>query len=346
MSAWTLIRTLVAAVADAPGPPAAASGVALPANMSIVEFRVQNLVTTGNPTSLILFLWRIQTGTVELIGTHEIQTANNVMPDPKRVISESPDVYVTIGFTGGTNPTASGTIEARGLFGLTDLGIAVTPGLPSAWGLYQEDTAHTSGDWGENILAVRRDVPINSAGSDGDYCEFNIDADGYLYVNVKGYDAASNAVRVFETAPLWSRNVQTPFSLGGPITITTTTPNWVDVGPEIPLQGYTRITLWIDLDINAMTGIMIRCLGKHTSAGADEYSLPIYNPSVAGAAGTWTIGVEPERMKLNIDLDQKIAVTWDVSNSHPFVQFQATCSVDGGDNAILTTAYVTYGWGS
>lgn len=341
MSAWTLIRTLAATVADAPGPPAAASGVALPANMSIVEFRVRTLTTTGNPTSLVLFFWRIQTGTVELIGTQDIQTADNVMPEPKRVISESPDVYVTIGFTGGTNPTASGVIEARGLFGLTDLGIAVSPGLPSAWGLYQEDSPHTSGDWGENILTVRRDVAISSAGSDGDYAELNTNALGYLYAVLQSYDSASNADRQFEVAPVWSRNVATPVAIIPAAQVVTGA--WADLGPEVPLQGYTKIGLWLNIDINDAQNLRVRVLLKHTSAGANEYPLPITSVDVTGPP--FSLRVQGEYVEFDVDADQLMAMNFDVYNWAPFVQFRVMAEVAGATPAQILDAAVTYGYG-
>jgi hypothetical protein len=341
MSVWNTIRIMAGVSADAPGPPLAAAGVALPANSSVVEFRVRGLTTTGNPTAVVLFFWRIQTGTVELIGTQVIQTADNVMPEPKRVISESPSVYVTIGFTGGLNPTASGTVEARGLFGLTDAGIGISPASPAAWGLYQEDTSHSSGDWGNNILAVRRDVPINSAGSDGDYCELGVDPDGYLYVRSKSFDAPSNADRGFEVAPVWSRNVQTPVSILA--AAQNFSAAWSDLGPELALQGYTRMGTWIKLTIHDSTNVRLRLLAKHTSAGTNEYMLPITATDVSGTP--FNLKVQGEYVELDADADQLILIKWEVDNFIPFVQLQVMAEVAGAVPGHIDEAHVTYGYG-
>lgn len=48
--------------------------------------------------------------------------------------------------------------------------------------VYAEDSAHTTGDDGNMILAVRSDTKASTAGTDGDYAAFIQDADGDLYV--------------------------------------------------------------------------------------------------------------------------------------------------------------------
>lgn len=47
---------------------------------------------------------------------------------------------------------------------------------------YLEDSAHTSGDAGIQILAVRQDTLAASTSTDGDYSSLKVDADGELYV--------------------------------------------------------------------------------------------------------------------------------------------------------------------
>jgi len=47
---------------------------------------------------------------------------------------------------------------------------------------YAEDSAHTSGDVGLQILAVRQDTLAASVDADGDYASLKVDADGRLYV--------------------------------------------------------------------------------------------------------------------------------------------------------------------
>jgi len=59
-----------------------------------------------------------------------------------------------------------------------DVNIAAAPGL----GIYAEDSAHSSGDDGQQILAVRQDTLAASTSADGDYASFKSNNLGELYV--------------------------------------------------------------------------------------------------------------------------------------------------------------------
>ena len=72
---------------------------------------------------------------------------------------------------------------------------------------YAEDSVAVSGDYGIPALTVRRDVPVTSAGSDGDYATANTDADGFLYERSKSYDTATTSDKQF---PIWSPTTNTP----------------------------------------------------------------------------------------------------------------------------------------
>lgn len=120
---------------------------------------------------------------------------------------------------------------------------------------------------------------------------------------------------------------------------------WAALGPEISVEGFTRISLWFVLDAVHDSLLMdFRCVGRNTSGGTD-HSLPIYNPSVA--ATPYSILVEPEFVRLNNVAPINLVLTWDVSNTFPYVAFQIR-SDDVGQNvfAHLASAHVTYGWGS
>ena len=539
MSAWTTIRTLVAAVADLAGPPAAGSAVALPATSSIVEFRVRNLTMTGNPTALTLFFWRIQTGTVELLGTQVIQVADEGMPLPVRFVSEEPGVYATIGFTAGVAPTASGIIEARGLFGLTDAGIAVTVGpgtdrtitgtIPAAGGgagnvaintqscavcgvkitggatgtllfegtvdgtnwdtvfavlptspgatpvssvtgnyvglidcsgfqqvrvrgntitvgtatvtleasvaapgtvtansavystvhgaltalgitgrainatanspnaldtwdnaptqaIYNFSTARGDGSvvWASNTTLTFSGPPLVS----GQLCRVRVVIDATtrplvweqgrnavltiagttITVNAldgttiplpngaansevmwaaqdKTFDAPTNSGRSFEVAPLWSRNVQTPVTIATALAIAAVGAGvWNDVGPEIGVQGYTRLTTWLDITRSDAVGLRFRLLAKHTNGGLQEYLFPTFKPNTAAAP--YTVSVDGETVTLAQDLSQQIALTWDVSNSMPWCQLQWGATSGTLATNLLADVKVTYGFGA
>jgi len=67
-------------------------------------------------------------------------------------------------------------------------------GLESAdapdFGLFAEDSAHGSGDLGQQVLAVRNDTKGSLADTDGDYVPFQMNASGELYV----VDEAANVL--------------------------------------------------------------------------------------------------------------------------------------------------------
>lgn len=204
-----------------------------------------------------------------------------------------------------------------------------------------EDAAAVSGEYINKLGAVRRDVPVSSAGSDGDWATINEDADGYLYVRDKAYDAASNANRVAEIAPVWSRNVQTPVALIA--AAQNLTAAFADLGPEIATQGYTKIGLWLELHIADSTNVRVRCLAKHTAAGTNEYLLPISAVDVGGTP--YNIKIEGEYIELNVDADQLICLNFDVFNWIPYAQFQVMAEVVGVTAGHIDEAHVTYGYG-
>lgn len=52
---------------------------------------------------------------------------------------------------------------------------------------HAEDTAHASDDGGVMALAVRRNTPLSSSGTAGDYSSLNVDEQGRLYVRPVSY---------------------------------------------------------------------------------------------------------------------------------------------------------------
>lgn len=70
----------------------------------------------------------------------------------------------------------------------TDIGnvdvASVVPGTGASNLGKAEDAAHTTGDVGVMGLAVRRDADTALAGTDGDYAPFQVDANGYLKVEI------------------------------------------------------------------------------------------------------------------------------------------------------------------
>lgn len=194
------------------------------------------------------------------------------------------------------------------------------------------------------MLAVRRDVCINSAGSDGDYSVVNLDADGYLYQRGKEYDAASNAARSLPVTDLSAH--RTPGDAPIPLIAAaqTITNAWVDLGPELPLMGDTRVRLWLYVTKGdgTVTTVQVRCLAKHTNAGADEYPQPIKSVNTGGAP--FTITEDDEVIyPFNTDATARRTDYWDVDNTIPWVQFQIQATAPG-TTMVVTSAYATYGW--
>lgn len=59
---------------------------------------------------------------------------------------------------------------------------------------FAEDSAHTTGDTGLHMLAVRQDTLASSTSADGDYASFKVDSDGELYVTDEAARASLSAI--------------------------------------------------------------------------------------------------------------------------------------------------------
>lgn len=174
------------------------------------------------------------------------------------------------------------------------------------------------------------------------YQHMSLDAERYLNVRNKSYDTSTQSDLVFPIVDLASRRVDTPVALISTAHILSQ--SWLDLGPEIALSGYTRIALWLTIDVNDSRGIQVRCLGKHTAAGTDEYTLPILKPDTS-LTGSYFVAAEDEYILFNDNVDQKPVLTWAIENAIPYIQFQASCVTSGSTPGTLATAYVTYAWG-
>lgn len=120
--------------------------------------------------------------------------------------------------------------------------------------------------------------------------------------------------------------------------------NWTAIGPEISVEGFTRVSLWVDVDIGTTVNARFRCVGRHTSGGSD-YMMPIYNPMVLGTP--YYILVEGEYCEWNVDgTDFRTVLTWDLGNTIPYIQFQQQASAVGDGLILAAGTMVTYGWGS
>lgn len=65
---------------------------------------------------------------------------------------------------------------------------------------YDEDTAHSSGDKGTQLLAVRKDTAATLVDTDGDYHPLEVDANGRLHVIEPSLDSIKTAVEIIDNA--------------------------------------------------------------------------------------------------------------------------------------------------
>ena len=117
------------------------------------------------------------------------------------------------------------------------------------------------------------------------------------------------------------------------------TANWADAGVENDMRGYTRLGVFLTLDINDTTDARIRALGKHTNAGTEEYVLPIKIVSAA------QIAVTPEYIEFSTDADNLYILIIETQGVIPFIQLQIQAGTVGASAGQIDALYVTKAWG-
>jgi len=114
------------------------------------------------------------------------------------------------------------------------------------------------------------------------------------------------------------------------------TNTFADVGFEIPCAWYKYLTLRFTIDINTSTGVQIRILHKHTSAGAEEYrEIFLWSPA------WWQTTINLNDYLIASDSDQLFKITFDVTWT-PYIQVQARDDADWTgqiDNLLYTLTY-------
>jgi hypothetical protein len=185
-----------------------------------------------------------------------------VRRDTAAVGSGTDGDYSTINVNAAGRVYTSATIDAALPAGTANIGDVDVLTMP---GVFAEDAAHTTGDSGHLILAVRRDANTTLVGTDGDYAPFQVDANGSLKVAITA-GAGSGGTSATDDAAF------TPASGSGtPIMgfADETGPDSVDEGDV----GVVRMTLTRALHVNL-----------RSAAGA-ELSLPTQYAEDAASAG-------------------------------------------------------------
>jgi hypothetical protein len=158
----------------------------------------------------------------------------------------------------------------------------------------------------------------------------------------RALDLGLSAIRV---APMYSdRSFRVTSPVALIVAAQNVTPAWADLGPEIAVDGYTQIGLWLNLDINDAQNIRVRCLVKNTTgAGANKYCLPITSVDTSGPP--FNLKVQCEYIEFDVDADQLMILNFSLYNWIPYVQFQVMAEVAGATPGQVDEAQVTYGYG-
>lgn len=195
---------------------------------------------------------------------HEGVVILAVRRDTAAVGSDTDGDYSTLNVNSSGRLYTSAAIDTALPAGTNNIGdvdvLSVVPGTGATALGKAEDAAHTTGDTGVAILAVRRDTAAVGSGTDGDYSTINVDASGRL----------------------WTAAVQSGTWTVQPGNTTNTTA-WL-VSPRPATSGGLTIFRSIDLDeteeeIKATAGQLYGYYFANTNASA-RY-LKFYNATAA-----------------------------------------------------------------
>lgn len=216
--------------------------------------------------------------------------------------------------------------------------VVVSPDLPNGFRVYQQYNNNVLITIAAGVITIANSgvlapVPASTTAIEVIWVAQN-----------KAFDSGINSNRGFQVNPLWGQRQTTPTPI---LTAAQDfTAAFVALGPVITTDGFTRISLWLNVDINNTVSAQIRLRAQHTLGGS-LFLLPILKPDTT-IAGSWKILAEGEVIQLDNNADQLIVLTWDVSNSVPFVQPEIFAAVPGapaGQILVASSAY-TLGWGS
>lgn len=203
----------------------------------------------------------------------------------------------------GTAGSADSQVRTvQGIASMTPL--LTNPGTAASWGLYAEDSAHSSGD--NLVLAgvVRSDAAAALA-ADGDRTVLQVDANGYLkVVNINPNLAADNSTLSTSKVPVL------------PGTVSTSAPTWTN-------GNQSALSLQTD--------------GSVRSAVTNTVTVTASNLDVQiGGSDSLTIGTFPDNEPFNIAQMNGVTVSMGVGASGTGTQRVASLIHDGTDTAQVT----------
>jgi hypothetical protein len=113
------------------------------------------------------------------------------------------------------------------------------------------------------------------------------------------------------------------------------TASWVDIGPEIDMNGYSKLGIFATLDINDSTNARIRALAKLDSGGTKEYNLQIKTTAAAA------ITIENQYYEWNVDADCETYLEVETNGLIPFIQLQIEAGAVGASAGQIDYCEIT-----
>jgi len=114
----------------------------------------------------------------------------------------------------------------------------------------------------------------------------------------------------------------------------TLTASYVQLGTEeLNSRNYEIATLFLVLDVNASENVTLKPMA--TPGSTDEFDFPMKT------LGTGKVLLDPLSYELNVDADQKIAVSIDVKGVKE-MKYYIKAGTLGATAGIITSAYVVY----
>ena len=119
------------------------------------------------------------------------------------------------------------------------------------------------------------------------------------------------------------------------------TASFVDLGEEQSMEGFTKLGLFLNIDINDSLNIQIQAIGKTKPGGTIEYLLPIRSANFSAGQ----VGVKTFILEMVDDINQGIILEVETGNLIPFVQLQVKALTVGAaagqiSNALVSKSYV------
>ncbi len=110
------------------------------------------------------------------------------------------------------------------------------------------------------------------------------------------------------------------------------TTSWANLGPLIQMNSFSRLGLFLKLDINDSQNVRVRAVGKRSEGDASNFVFPLLTPSAT------SVGVEPELYEFTTDADVNQIIEIGTNYIVPYVQIQVQAGTAGATPGEITEA--------